>query len=201
MSTNYYIRKKPTKDQIKNLKNLIDLSIKDGSNFKTILNEAHKLYDLPDEYADDINEWGVLHIGHRECDWKFSWLPNLIKINQSYIDENRNFVHMPNKYKERYPLTKQGIRDFIMNDNYVIVNEYDEILDKDEFLDMAFNWYPNGYNSISYHQRALMNPNYVPYSWAKDQEPFKTLGFTFSEKWQTDFESDGLRFTIFTNFL
>lgn len=201
MSTNYYIRKKPSKEQIAELKKLIDLSAK-GEEFNTILSKAHKLYDLPDKW-DASDNWGVLHIGHRSAKWKFTWCPNLITINSSYMNENNEYV-TKFEHKTRYPLTKQGIHDFIMNDNYVVVNEYNEILDKKEFLEMAFNWEPDGYDSVSYIKASAENSmisSSLAWSFSREQEPFKELGYTFELQNQTDFESDGLRFTIFEDFI
>ena len=200
MSTNYYIRKKPSKDQIEELKHLIDLSA-EGKAFREIKQIICNLYDLPEKW--DKDSWGVLHLGLRTGGWKFLWCANLIYINQSYMKDGE-FIHMPYKYETRYPLTKQGIRDFVMDDNHVVVDEYGDILDKEEFLEMAFNWNPDGYDSLSYAKATeedMSISSSSSWSFSKEQEPFKKLGFTFISPRQTDFESDGLRFNIFENFM
>ena len=111
-------------------------------------------------------------------------------IRRSY--ENHNYVEK-HEYRLRYPLTKQGITDYIMRDDIVVINEYGEVQDKEEFLDMAFNWFPDGLDSSTSGSN-----NY--WCFTKEQEPFKELGFTFSNDFQSDFISDGLRFSIFDDF-
>lgn len=190
MSTNYYLRHLPKEQQIEELKAMIDSS-KDGKNFKDILYKAEEMYSTPDEYGDP-ESWGVLHIGKRSTGWKFQWCPNIIKKNCSYIDETGTY-RTKYEYKYRYPLSKQGLTDFIMRPDILVINEYNEILDKEEFLEMAFNWYLDGMNSISY------NSGYA-WNFQKEQEPFKELGFRFQSNSQSDFESDGLRWCIFKDF-
>lgn len=190
MSTNYYLRHLPKDQQIEELKAMIDSS-KDGKNFKDILYKVEEMYSTPDEYCDS-EPWGVLHIGKRSDGWKFQWCPNIIKKNCSYIDETGTY-QAKYEYKYRYPLTKRGLTDFIMRPDILVINEHDEILDKKEFLEMAFNWCLDGMDSISY------NSGYT-WNYQKEQEPFKELGFRFKSNSQSDFESDGLRWSIFKDF-
>ena len=101
------------------------------------------------------------------------------------------------EYEYRYPLTKQGLTDFIMQDDIVVIDEYDEIQDKTEFLETAFNWEPNGWDSLEYNDE---HPDKHHYSFSKEQEIYKELGYMFYTMYQTDFFNDGLRWTIFNNF-
>lgn len=101
------------------------------------------------------------------------------------------------KYEYRYPLTKQGLTYFIMQDDIVVIDEYDEIQDKKEFLEMAFNWEPDGWDSLEYNDEY---PDKHHYSFSKEQEMYKELGYMFYTRYQTDFFNDGLRWTIFDNF-
>ncbi len=190
MSTNYYLRHKPTFGQINELTDLIR-STKNGEHFKEVIDMVNKIYGEPDEY-DQTNEWGKLHIGKRSNGWKFQWCPNIIKHNMSYME---NGEYIPKyEYEYRYPLTKQGLTDFIMQDDIVVIDEYYEVQDKAEFLEMAFSWYPDGYDSCSYNNETKL------YDFSKDQEKYKELGYTFSTGYQTDFFNDGLRWTIHENF-
>ena len=192
MSTNYYLRHKPTFGQINELTDLIR-STKNGEHFKEVIDMVNKIYGEPDEY-DQTNEWGKLHIGKRSRGWKFQWCPNIIKHNMSYMEDGE---YIPKyEYEYRYPLTKQGLTDFIMQDDIVVIDEYNEVQDKVEFLEMAFSWYPDGYDSRSYDSET----NFKLYDFSKEQEKYKSLGFEFQSAYDTDFINDGLRWTIHENF-
>ena len=193
MSTNYYLRHKPTYKQINELTDLIR-STKNGEHFEEVIDMVNKIYREPDEY-DQTEDWGKLHIGKRSCGWKFQWCPNIIKKNVSYMKDDEYVSKY--EYEYRYPLTKQGLTDFIMQDDIVVIDEYDEIQDKKEFLEMAFNWEPNGWDSLKYNAKY---PDKYHYSFSKEQEIYKELGYMFCTGYQTDFFNDGLRWTIFNNF-
>ena len=192
MSTNYYLRHKPTFGQINELTVLIR-STKNGEHFKEVIDMVNKIYGEPDEY-DQSKDWGKLHIGKRSRGWKFQWCPNIIKHNMSYMEDGE---YIPKyEYEYRYPLTKQGLTDFIMQDDIVVIDEYNEVQDKVEFLEMAFSWYPDGYDSRSYDSVT----NFKLYDFSKEQEKYKSLGFEFQSAYDTDFINDGLRWTIHENF-
>lgn len=191
MSTNYYLQHRPTDTQIDDLIELVN-STKNGVNFKEVINLVHEMYDEPDEWSDTPDLFGRLHIGKRSRGWKFQWCPNIIKRNVSYMQDGE---YIPKyEYEFRYPLTKQGLTDFIMRDDIVVIDEYNEVQDKKEFLDMAFSWYPDGYDSRSYDSETKL------YDFSKDQEKYKSLGFEFQSVYDTDFINDGLRWTIHENF-
>ena len=193
MSTNYYLRHKPTYKQINELTDLIR-STKNGEHFEEVIDMVNKIYREPDEY-DQSEDWGKLHIGKRSCGWKFQWCTNIIKKNVSYMKDDEYVSKY--EYEYRYPLTKQGLTDFIMRDDIVVIDEYDEIQDKKEFLEMAFNWEPNGWDSLKYNAKY---PDKYHYSFSKEQEIYKELGYMFCTGYQTDFFNDGVRWTIFNNF-
>lgn len=193
MSTNYYLRHKPSFTQINELTDLIH-STKDGEHFQEVIDMVNKIYGEPDEY-NQSTEWGKLHIGKRSGGWKFLWCPNIIKKNVSYMDNDE--LTSKYEYEYRYPLTKQGLTDFIMQDNIVIVDEYDEIQDKKKFLEMAFNWNVDGWDSLKYSDEHSDPYRYNSY---KDQEKYRKLGYTFSTRYQTDFFNDNLRWSIFDDF-
>ena len=193
MGTNYYLHKKPTEEELISLKDIIDETA-DGTHFTEVLSAAHLLFDQPESNdIDSIEGWGKLHIGKRSAGWKFDWCPNIIRMNLSYINENHDFVDKY-EYRLRYPLTKQGITDYIMRDDIVVIDEYGAVQDKNEFLEMAFSWYPDGMDSLS------EGASTCDWDFSREQAPFKELGFTFKNPGQSDFISDGLRFSIFDDF-
>ena len=193
MSTNYYLQHRPTDTQIDDLITLVKSS-KDGNHFRDIINLVHEMYDEPDEWTDTPDLFGRLHIGKSNHGWKFQWCPNIIKHNVSYIDNNGLYVSKY-EYELRYPLSKQGLTDFIMRDDIVVINEYNEVQDKEEFLQMAFSWCPDGYDSRSYDGEKKS------YDFSKEQEKYKSLGFEFQSIYDTDFINDGLCWTIHENFV
>ena len=146
MSTNYYLRHKPSFTQINELTDLIR-STKDGEHFQEVIDMVNKIYGEPDEY-DQSKDWGKLHIGKCSSGWKFQWCPNIIKKDVSYMEDDEYITKY--EYEYRYPLTKQGLTEFIMRDDIVVVDEYDEVQDKQEFLDMAFNWDVDGWDSFEH---------------------------------------------------
>lgn len=182
MSTSYYLRRKPSQDEITNLVSLVKASV-DGSNFNEILDKVSMMYKS-DRYANFAdNECRVIQIGHRACGQKFSWSCNLQRRIERTSDDNYETV-----YSYLYPLSKEGITEFIMRDEFVVVDEYGEVLDKREFLDMAFNWCLDG-------KESSMEANRY-YDFTNEQEPFKKLGYNFRNNYQCDLIIDGLRFTI-----
>ena len=192
MGTNYYLHKSPSQEELISLKEMIDETA-NGLNFKAVINAVHTLFDEPDNKdIESVENWGKLHIGKRSNGWKFDWCPNILKLNMSYFDNDHKYVSKY-EYKLRYPLTKQGITDYIMRDDIIVIDEYGEVQDKKEFLDMAFNWFPDGLDSST----SCSNNSW---HFTKEQEPFKELGFSFSNDFQSDFISDGLRFSIFDDF-
>ncbi len=195
MSTNYYLRHRPPLKKINELKMLIEFS-KQGVYFDKILKLAHEIYDTPGKYESKEN-WGVLHIGKRSAGWKFQWCPNLIEVFNSYIDKDGKYVSS-REYKFRYPLTKQGLTDFIMQEDILVMDECKECQDKAEFLKMAFNWEKNGgLDSLTYRAKG---EDMIKYSFESEQQKFKDLGFNFLSPYQSDFCSDGLRWTVFDDF-
>lgn len=184
MSTNYYLRHKPTQEQIDELKKCIDSTV-NGQNFFEVLELAKQMYATCDEYEQDNGE---MHIGKRSDGWKFLWCPN-VHYTPCIDKETGNWV-TDRKIEKKYELTKKGITDYIMQDEFVVVDEYGDIQDKTEFLDMAFNWCTDGYDSLSYSK------DYDGWDMSHQQKIFKEMGIKFDDKTQSDFYSDGLRFSI-----
>ena len=196
MGTNYYLRHKPSREDLMELITMIDHS-KSGHYFNQIIRKVHELYDEYNEFKDgDGVDWGVLHLGKRSGGWKFQWCPNLIRRVE--IDNTKKGGERIKTYYEfRYPLTRDGIKEFIMKKDVEIFDEYGQKCDKTEFLEMAFSWYPKGLDSVSY---AKKDPRAYKFDQREEQEKYKKLGFGFTEDYQSDFESDGLRWSILDDF-
>ena len=134
------------------------------------------------EHLIDENIESSIPVGHRAGGWKFSWSPY-----------NKNLKSLDVK----------GIKEFVYRGDVVIYNEYREILDKDEFLKMTFDWgKDDGWDSMSYHKEHL-NEHQLPvtdyqrtaYKFVNEHFPDKTIKFESS--YQCEFYSDGLRWSIF----
>ena len=198
MGTNFYARIIPKEDEKNELINKII-----NNKFDEIEDLVSELYGSRNEYTREGN---VIHLGKRSCGWKFLWNPNIIRYCDGYIDsETKEFVPVW-KYDQVYPLTKQGITDFVMRDDVIIYDEYGEQEDPMEFLQMAFSWgQEDGYTSKTYedsqerssyrsyywsekHQRGL---------WSEKDEMWLDLGYNVE---YYDFEADGLRFSTSINF-
>lgn len=199
MGTNYYARILPKKeDRLK----LINLIVNDKSD--EIIELASELYGRRDEYTRKGN---VIHLGKRSCGWKFLWNPNVIRYADGYLDENKEYV-LVYKYDYVYPLTKQGISDFVMREDVIITDEYGERQDPKEFLEMAFSWgEPDGWTGKTYEEDPRSGPSsYRNYYWSekyqrgmhtKNDEMWFDLGYIVE---YYNFEADGLRFATSINF-
>lgn len=180
MSTNFYARIIPTADEKQELIDAIN-----SDDFKLVEELTQKIYGSRTEYNGDGRN---IHLGKRSCGWKFLWNPNVVRVwNSEECDYQWDYV---------YPLTKQGIIDFVMRDDVIISDEYNEVLDPEEFLDMAFNWCIDGLDGKEYHT----NPKYdAPHYYRnyEDDQKWKDLGY---EVEYYDFYSDGLRFSTSVDF-
>ena len=179
MSTNFYARVIPTADE---KQELIDAINNDDAKLVEELSQA--LYGTRDEY----NRGKRIPLGQRACGWKFLWNPNVIQIWDS---EACNY-----KWDYIYPLTKEGITNFVSRDDVVITDEYGEVLSAEEFLDMAFNWCLDGIDSKEYYT----NPKYDASSYYRNYEEcqkWRDLGY---EVEYYNFYSDGLRFSTSVSF-
>ena len=178
MGTNYYARIIPKEED---KQKLIDAINDDKGDL--IEDLASELYGERNEYTRKGN---VIHLGKRSCGWKFLWNPNVIRYADGYLDENKQYVPVY-KYDYVYPLTKQGITDFVMREDVIITDEYGERQDPKEFLEMAFSWgEPDGWTGKTYEEDPRSGPSsYRNYYWSdkyqrgmhsKDDEMWFDLG-------------------------
>lgn len=147
---------------------------------------------------NDNADFEMLHLGKCSRGWKFQWCANIIEENRYIVLENGSYIKR-HKYRCRYPLTKEGITNFIMQENLEVVDEYGDIQNKREFLEMSFNWCPTG---------LLPSDETDTYFWdySSYQEKFKQLGkfgqlgIEFKSPADYSFINDGLVWIIFDDF-
>lgn len=180
MSTNFYARIIPTENEKQELIDAIN-----NDNPFLVRELSYKLYGHRDEYTGCGN---VIHLGQRAAGWKFLWNPNVSKVYKPDICQyDWDYV---------YPLTKEGITNFVMREDVEITDEYNEVISAEDFLDMAFNWCADGLDGKEYYT----NP--------KHDAPMYYNDYTEEMKWRelgykpeySDFYSDGLRFSTSVSF-
>ena len=209
MGTNYYARILPSKKRKDEIKKAID-----DNDFNKVNQLIDKTYGIPIyDFIEGNFSAGVVHLGKRSAGWPFLWNPNWYKMAKGHSEEKVNdngskTIHwVDDGYDvfKFYDLTKESIKAFIDREDVEIYNEYDEKQDKEEFYEMAMNWGYNkddeGWDGDSYEEwEHNQNPNYTPMNYETDYTRFiKELGFKTS-KYNTDFYSDGIRFSTCTEF-
>jgi len=205
MSTNYYLHIIPSKQKKMELHHAIDLN--DFDLIKTLVEEMYGRIEKHWETQEITG--GIVHLGKRAGGWKFLWNPNVFVIRHGHVEEEngqRRWVEEPNTGKYLYPLTKQGLYDFIFRKDVLIYDEYHDLQDKKEFWKMALDWGYNreneGWDGASYeaHERS-QNKNYREYPITGELTDFlKSEGYKFTSWTNSDFYSDGLRFAGFIDF-
>ena len=204
MGTNYYARIIPKKEDKQKLIDAIN-----NNQFNVVNESAQKLFGYSNSY--DIN--GIIHLGKRSGGWKFLWNPNVRRYIKGRKNENLAWdkSNIEYGYNYVYPLTKQGISDFLHKENIVIVSEYyhdedntnevgEDIMTADEFLDMALKWCEkDGLDANKYHIECEKK-GYKAYDYYDSErcEIWEELGFEVNRG--SDFYSDGLRFSTSIEF-
>lgn len=205
MGTNYYAHIIPTRERRDEIKRLVD-----ENDFDKLKDLVHETYGKRDKY--NVNG-GTVHLGKKSGGWKFLW-----DTNQFIVDEGEYNIKekewIPKKVLHKaYDLTKQSIMDFCRRQDVEIYNEYREKLTPEEFFEEAFDddslWYGEPkLDSLMYYQKLDekgcnddTDAYYMYRSNNKEtQMKWEELGFKFEKPWQSDFYSDGLRFSIFEDF-
>ena len=194
MGTNYYLRRKPLLEQREELKRMIDQS-GDGSNFREILDMANIMYGECSKYDRDL---GVIHLGKKSAGWKFLWNPNIVEKDFGKYDQEKKTFVSDIRTVGMYDLSREGIENFVMNDEYELYDEYGNKCDKKKFILMALN--SEGYDSVTYLREY---PEKRP-SWLELEKLQKfwanKVGCVFASPFQDDFEIDGLRFSTSVEF-
>lgn len=185
MGTNYYLIKNLEEEQKKKLLDLIEQS---------------KIGSLQEE-INSICSKNIIHLGKQSCGWKFLWNPNMREVDYGHFDTSgvrATYRWIENKQIEKlYPLTQDGIWDFVMNDNTRLEDEYGSEIDKIEFLEGAFN--STGLDSMEYLRKHPDNCT-ISFDLSEEQKFWKRLGYVFTSPYQSDFYSDFLRFSTNIDF-
>lgn len=197
MGTNYYIKQKPLVNDVNRLVSLIEDTLDNQDiNYQEIKDLVDELYDERTPF--NLNG-RVIHIGKNSVGWKFLWNPNIIEIpNYNYTYDGKKITVTSSTYDKVYELTKESIREFIMRPENILIDEYGDIQDKEDFLDWAFN--KDGLDSESYAEKYNNESRRSEYPETERQKMWKDLGFTFNSIYQHDFYSDGLRFSTSVEF-
>jgi hypothetical protein len=175
MGTNFYARIIPKEEDKQKLIDAIN-----NNQYDIIENLASELYGRRNDYSGIGNK---IHLGKRSSGWKFLWNPNVIKVwDSEACDYAYNYI---------YPLTKEGITNFVMREDVIITDEYGETQDPKEFLEMAFNWCIDGLDGKEYQTNPKYNAGtYYPNT--EREKLWKELGY---KPEYYNFYSDGLRFS------
>lgn len=205
MGTNYYAHIIPTKERKEELKEYIDSD--DFKSIKTLYDDMYS--DLNPDYNNGFTG-SIIHLGKRSGGWKFLWNPNCYVQRNGHTEWEYNpgggsvghWVEDESELVYFYPLTKKGIKDFIDREDVVIYDEYNEEQDKETFWDMALNWVTwkdeEAYDSRTYE---LDHPNESRWQCKNDLiNMLAKEGYEFTSWTQSDFYSDGLRFSTSTYF-
>ena len=198
MSTNYYAKIIPLKERKKELHDAIE-----ANDFPLINKLTDEMYSsIKVEYGEDDIIGGVVHLGKRSSGWKFLWNPNVFVIRHGHLEDSngtRRYVPDPNTLLYTYPLTKKGLKSFIDREDVLIYDEYEELQDKEEFWKMVLKWgYEKGnegWDSASYEEKHISYP-----VTGELTDLLKKEGYKFTSYTNSDFYSDGLRFSTNTDF-
>lgn len=210
MGTNFYARIIPSRQRKEEIKKLID-----SNDFKAITEAVKDTYGTFETYVDTALVQGEVHLGKRSGGWKFLWNPNMHIIRNGHLEEQEiekghtfsRYIPEPNTAFYVYPLTKQGIKNFIDREDVEVFDEYGDKQDKEEFFDMAVNWVTwkdhktgkikEAWDSKTYHEETKER------IYTCDNELVRYLsehGTEFISESRTDFYSDGLRFATIIDF-
>lgn len=189
MSTNYYARIIPSKSK---KDHLIDL-INNSNDYNNIIDYFSDIYN---DYSVDLNgnkSGGIVHLGKKSGGWKFLWNPNIYFKRENGLDIP---VYL-------YELNRKSIEEFINRDDIELYDEYNELVDKDEFFKTAYNETDNSgkplYDYNTYINDHPENSTFFIDS-SKLVKYLTNAGYKFTNKYCVDFYSDGLRFSSCTDF-
>lgn len=205
MGTNYYAHIIPSYHR----KSDLCLAI-ESDNFELIRKLTDEMYSsIRMDYGNDEIIGGTVHLGKRSSGWKFLWNPNVFVIRNGHTEweetpngRSGHWIPEPSCLKYLYPLTKEGIKSFIDRNDVIIYDEYDEYQDKNDFWEMALTWeQEDGFDSASYEEYNKREGGYHQYPITGElTDLLIDNGYKFTSYSNSDFYSDGLRFSGFTEF-
>ena len=200
MGCNYYAHIIPSKERKKELHDAIEAG--DFSLINKLKDEMYGSIQLDDNEIIG----GEVHLGKLSHGWKFLWNPNVFVIRQGHLEDSptgRRYVPDPSIPKYLYPLTKQGLHDFIFREDVLVYDEYGEKQDKEEFWKFALEWgQSDGWDAASYEKKyEREHGTYTQFPVTGElTDLLRQEGYKFTSYSNSDFYSDGLRFAGFTEF-
>lgn len=198
MDCNFYAHIIPSKQRKKELNDAIE-----ANDFHLIKQLTAEMYGrLEKSYDnDELIGGGEVHLGKSSCGWKFLWNPNVYVVRNGHMEDvngTRKYIPDPDTPLYLYPLTKQGLHDFIFREDVLIYDEYEELQDKEEFWQMALSHgQEDGWDAAGYEKD---NPKHIYPVTGELTDLLKAEGYQFTSRSNSDFYSDGLRFAGFTDF-
>lgn len=144
MGTNFYKILTDEEVRLKRSKLLDDINNMDISpssierRFETPIEDSWSWESPWDRFVENTR----IHLGKRSGGWKFTW----------------------NFHDNKYYSNKEELLSFIRSGR--VVNEYGDLLDNDEFIEMALDWcQPDGvvYNKEYTDKMRLENKHYYPF--------------------------------------
>ena len=197
MGTNYYARIIPTKERKKELYDAIE-----ANDFHLIKQLTAEMYGrLEKSYDNDELFGGEVHLGKFSGGWKFLWNPNVYVVRNGHMEDvngTRRYIPDSDTPLYLYPLTKQGLYDFIFREDVLVYDEYEELQDKEEFWQMAITYAQEGGLDAAGYEKEYLKHIYPVTGELTDL--LKAEGYQFTSMSNSDFYSDGLRFAGYTDF-
>jgi hypothetical protein len=160
MGTNFY--RIPTAAEMEKRKQLLQTQVRNLDVSPMSICQGFS-YDNPDGF-DRYTPWDIftedaeVHLGKRSAGWKFLW----------------------NFHKNKYYSDKESLEAYVRSGR--IIDEYGAEISPDEFLEMAYSWCPDGWDTQMYY----------------DENPSHRSSFINASHWDT--YVDGLRISSSTDF-
>lgn len=196
MGTNYYAYIIPSKERKKELCEAIE-----ANDFHLIQQLTNEMYGRLERNFDNELIGGEVHLGKVSAGWKFLWNPNVYVVRNGHMEDvngSRKYIPDPDTPLYLYPLTKQGLHNFIFRDDVLIYDEYEELQDKEEFWQMALSHgQKDGWDAAGYEKKY---PKHIYPVTGELTDLLKAEGYQFTSMSNSDFYSDGLRFAGYTDF-
>ena len=189
MGTNYYARKLPNQAEKEILKLAIDSNKED-----TVKNLTDIYYEIRDAHHLTRK---TIHLGKKTSGWKFLWNTNHFLQSKQTGEGGTSYNILQ---KTAYDLNKTSILEYLQQEGILIFDEYGKQIPLSEFIGIAFS--DEGLDEVSFYKDTHIQPKSWWSSGLSDQEQelWKELGVSFTESVTTEFISDGLRFSVFTDF-
>lgn len=191
MGTHFYAQRIPSK---KKKEILIDaIQNNDFSEIEYIYNVS---YNANIRDISENNCCGKIHLGKKSGGWKFLFSPNTYK---TYNKKEKKY-----KLNYLYPLTKNGITNFLKREDIIIFDDDGKKYSVDKFWEVVKNAeYFDGKESLDLETYHLTYDDHKVYYQNNndDNETIKLLKEDgYDVKYGSEFYSDGLRFNVNNNF-